>query len=90
MAGGHTHQQMLRRFCDALIINPGSVGMPIARDASNQVRRPPWSEYVIVDSRSANNAIEFRRVPLDVNAVVRAARASGMPQIEWWAGEWLG
>lgn len=89
MAGGHTHQQMLRRFQNAFVINPGSVGMPITRDASNQVRRPPWSEYAILDSRGANTAIEFRRAPLDVTAVVRAARASGMPQIEWWAGEWL-
>jgi putative phosphoesterase len=88
MAGGHTHQQMLRRFCDALVINPGSVGMPMARDARGHLHRPPWSEYAIVDSRGENLAIEFRRVPLDVNTVVRAARESGMPGSESWAGEW--
>ncbi|MBI5303671.1 MAG: metallophosphoesterase family protein [Chloroflexi bacterium] len=89
LAGGHTHQQMLRRFRDALVINPGSVGMPMERDALGQLRRPPWSEYAILDSRDQNIAIEFHRVPLDVNAVVRAARESGMPHGELWAGEWL-
>ena len=89
MAGGHTHSPMLRRFRDALIINPGSVGMPMERGATReQDRRPPWSEYAIVESRGANLAVEFRRVPLDVGAVVRAARESGMPHVEEWVGEW--
>lgn len=89
MAGGHTHQQMLRRFRDVTIINPGSVGMPVVRGATSaQDRRPPWSEYAIVDSQGENLAIEFRRVPLDVPAVVRAARESGMPQVESWVAGW--
>src|SRR5690348_7896377 len=29
LAGGHTHQQMLRRHRDMLIMNPGSVGLPV-------------------------------------------------------------
>ncbi|MBI5034251.1 MAG: metallophosphoesterase family protein [Chloroflexi bacterium] len=85
MAGGHTHQQLLRRFRDVTIINPGSVGMPMVQD-----RRPPWSEYAIVDSHGENFSIEFRRVPLDVRAVVQAARDSGMPEFEMWAGSWAG
>jgi len=90
LAGGHTHTQMLRRFRGACVINPGSVGMPIERGATRaQDRRPPWSEYAIVESRGDNLAVEFRRVPLDVGAVVRAARESGMPNVEVWAGEWL-
>ncbi|MBM3127427.1 MAG: metallophosphoesterase family protein [Chloroflexi bacterium] len=91
MAGGHTHTQMLRRFRSALVINPGSVGMPMERGATRaQDRRPPFSEYAIVDSRGDDLAVEFRRVPLDVGAVVRAARESGMPNVEVWAGEWIG
>lgn len=31
MAGGHTHTQMLRRYRDTIIINPGSVGLPFER-----------------------------------------------------------
>jgi putative phosphoesterase len=29
LAGGHTHRQMLRRFESCLLINPGSVGLPL-------------------------------------------------------------
>jgi hypothetical protein len=28
MAGGHTRQQMLRRYEDAVLVKPGSVGLP--------------------------------------------------------------
>jgi hypothetical protein len=63
--------------------------MPIERGATReQDRRPPWSEYAIVDSRGDHLAVEFRCVPLDVRAVVHIARESGMPHIEMWAGEW--
>ena len=89
MAGGHTHQQMLRRYRDAFVITVGSVGMPFERGSiNNQDRHPPWGEYAIVDSRGKKLAVELRRVPLDVNAVVHAARASGMPHIDTWVGEW--
>jgi putative phosphoesterase len=90
MAGGHTHVQLLRRLRDMLVVNPGSVGLPVEAGATReQNRRVPWSEYAIVESRGENLAVEFRRVPLDVGAIVRAARASGMPNAEVWAGEWL-
>ncbi len=90
MAGGHTHAQMLRRFGDTLLVNPGSVGLPVKVGATPEMnRRVPWSEYAIVASRGDDLAVEFRRVPLDVSAVVRAARESGMPNAEEWAGEWI-
>jgi predicted phosphodiesterase len=89
MAGGHTHAQLLRRFREVLIINPGSVGLPVEVGATREKnRRVPWSEYAIMESRGENLAIEFRRVPLDVSAVVRAAWESGMPNAEEWVGEW--
>ena len=80
MAGGHTHTQMLRRYKDMIIINPGSIGMPIARSA--------WGEYALVETRDGGSTVEFRRVPFDVSALVQSARESGMPQFEWWAGAW--
>lgn len=90
IAGGHTHQQMLRRFRDVTMINPGSVGLPVVIGATPaRDRRPPWSEYAIVYSRGDELAIEFLRVPLDVNVVVRAARASGMPNVETWLSGWV-
>ena len=89
MAGGHTHAQLLRRFQGVLFVNPGSVGLPVEVGATREKnRRVPWSEYAIVESRDGRLAIEFRRVPLDVGAVVRAARESGMPNGEEWVAEW--
>ncbi len=82
--------QMLRRFRDMCIVNPGSVGMPMERGTTReQARRVPWSEYAIIDSHGENLSIEFRRVSLDVKAVVQAAHANGMPNVELWAGEWM-
>ncbi len=88
MAGGHTHTQMLRRFQDWLLINPGSVGMPMQRDAKGRLHRPARAEYAIVRADGDDFGIEFRRVPLDVDAVVCAIRESGMPHGEKLVGEW--
>ncbi len=67
MAGGHTHTQMVRRFEDRVILNPGSVGLPSedlpgsglpgsglpgsGLPGSRGRRRPPWAEYAIVSWR---------------------------------------
>jgi hypothetical protein len=44
---------------------------------------------VLFEPRAASLAVEFRRVPLDVGRGIRAARASGMPNVEVWAGAWM-
>lgn len=88
LAGGHTHVPMLRRYRDALIINPGSVGRPFEVSGSGRERKPPWAEYALVDWDRGRLGVEFRRVPVDIAAVTRAARASGMPHSEWWARNW--
>ena len=31
LVGGHTHLQMLRRFGQSVIVNPGSVGQPFSQ-----------------------------------------------------------
>ena len=80
MAGGHTHTQMLRRYKDMMIINPGSIGLPLVRNA--------WGEYALIEIREGRLAVEFRRVPFDLSALLQSARESGMPQFEWWAGDW--
>lgn len=90
MAGGHTHTQMLRRYRDMLLINPGSIGMPIVRgETPAQNWRPLWSEYAIIHSQNGNLGIEFRRVPFDVDAILRSIRTSGMPHSELLAQEWV-
>jgi putative phosphoesterase len=66
MAGGHTHIQMLRQHRGALLVNPGSVGMPFEMFVSGG---PPrilaHAEYATVDSRSGSVSVTLHRVPLD-------------------------
>ncbi len=88
MAGGHTHTQMFRRFQHSILINPGSIGMPFQRDASRKQSRPPFAEYAILNADGDALAIEFRRVAVDVDAIARAIRESGMPHAEKLANEW--
>ena len=89
VAGGHTHTHMLRRFRETTVINPGSVGLAIERGAlTGEVRNPPWAEYAVVGLEDGELRIEFRRVPFDVGELVRAARESGMPHVEWWISHW--
>jgi predicted phosphodiesterase len=89
MAGGHTHEQMLRRYRETIIVNPGSVGLPFERGpGADQVRNPPWAEYALVSRESGILRIELRRVPIDVGAIVRAIRESGMPHADLYAQDW--
>jgi len=83
-AGGHTHQVMLRRHHAALVINPGSVGMPFELLDDGTFRNPPVAEYAIVDERD----VEFRRVPVNVAAVTTAAMRTDMPHSGWWVRDW--
>lgn len=85
MAGGHTHTAMLRRHRGSLVINPGSVGMPFEQVTGGGFRNPPWAEYAIVSGAQ----VEFRRVPVDVDAIASAALASGMPNAGWWVKDWV-
>jgi putative phosphoesterase len=82
-AGGHTHVAMLRRHQQAIVLNPGSVGLPFEA-AGDEIRNPPWAEYAIVRARD----VEFVRVPVDVGAIVAAAR--DMPHAAWWIKDWGG
>ena len=91
LAGGHTHQQMLRRHRDMLILNPGSVGLPVdSVPFSTEARNPPWAEFAVLTSgEDGSIGIELRRVPFDVTAHLAATRASGMPNAEWYAKDWI-
>lgn len=88
MAGGHTHAQMVRRFSDMLLINPGSVGRAyeIAPD-DGKARELPWAEYAILTADGTDLAVELRRTPYDHSALADLAFASGMPHVDWWMGE---
>lgn len=90
LAGGHTHQQMLRRHRRALVVNPGSVGLPVDRvPADSSARNPAWAEFAVLTSDDDGSLrVELRRIPFDVQALLSAARQSGMPHAEWYVADW--
>ena len=96
LAGGHTHTQMIRYHADSTMINPGSVGAPI--HARERIRRatqrppndlpdreyPPWAEYGVIAWENRSLRIELRRVPIDIDLLVKKTHESGMPHADWW------
>jgi putative phosphoesterase len=72
---GHTHEPMVRRLDDALLVNLGSVGNPRAPDL-----RASW---VLLESSVAGLAIEHRRVSYDHAAFMESVRRSGHPAAEF-------
>lgn len=90
LAGGHTHVQLARRRGEGVLVNPGSVGLPLHAEAgtgsltAREPRLPRFAEYALVEA-DAEIAVELRRVPVDGGALERAGQASGMPHPDWWA-----
>lgn len=90
MAGGHSHTPLLRRYRGALLVNPGSVGLPFELPRGREeARNPPWAEYALLEVHAGAPSITFRRVPYDIKPLLRAAESSGMPHAGWWAQGWL-
>ncbi len=87
LAGGHTHFQLVRRHGDAVLVNPGSVGLPFYR-REPVMRIAPWAEYGIVTVEDGRLSVELRRTAFDADELVRLIVASGMPHAEWWASLW--
>ncbi|MEO2004360.1 MAG: metallophosphoesterase family protein [Candidatus Poribacteria bacterium] len=69
MIGGHTHEQMLRRHGDMLVVNTGSVGMPWMLPFDGWDTGCPsiaaWAEYAVVNADTHSVAVELRRVALN-------------------------
>lgn len=90
MAGGHSHQQGMRRVRDIILINPGSIGATYEKTASGY-RRPWHAEYAVIEATAIGNlSIDLRRTAYDVEAHLQAYAASGMPHAELWIDEWRG
>ncbi len=83
-AGGHTHLQLVRRFDGSLLVNPGSVGVPLAADATWSTPAPV-AHYAVV--RVADGVVDAvpRCVEVDTTTSVAAAGASGIPYGDDWA-----
>jgi predicted phosphodiesterase len=87
--GGHTHQQLLRRYRDALVINPGAVGF--AKDAiapAALIRNPAWAEYAVIVSDGDRFDVSLRRAPFDREALFAAFDTTGIPRAHWRKGGW--
>jgi predicted phosphodiesterase len=88
-AGGHTHQQLLRRHHDALVLNPGAVGF--AKDAippGAPIRNPSWAEYAVISCDGARLDVSLRRTPFNLDALFAAFDTSGIPRAQWRKGDW--
>jgi predicted phosphodiesterase len=81
LAAGHTHLQLLRRHHDSLLVNPGSVGLPLGAITGPAPPLPVSAEYALVTVNDGDVEVAFRRLPIDVEAL-RAASAA-MPQATW-------
>lgn len=89
VAGGHTHQQFVRRLGDALFLNPGSVGLSYdLQRPEGALRADPWAAYAVVTTGGGRLSVELVRVPLDVGAVAEVTLASGMPYAVELAARW--
>lgn len=88
LAGGHTHVQMVRRYGEKVIINPGSVGLPFEQLANGAARNPPWAEYALLTWEAGRLSIDLRRTRVDVAEIRRSVEVSGMPHAEWWLEDW--
>lgn len=83
-AGGHTHLPLVRRLEGALVVNAGSVGLPLVPEVPAP-SAAPFAEYAIVSVVDGVVDAEMRRVAVDTGAASAAARESGMPYGDQWA-----
>jgi predicted phosphodiesterase len=80
LTGGHTHAQQIRRNGELFFFNPGSVGFAYSHNQpDDQFHADPWAEYAILTVEDGQTSLEFRRVPFDVNELIRIYRDSGRP-----------
>jgi predicted phosphodiesterase len=85
LAGGHTHVQFMRRIGaeGRFHFNPGSVGFAYSHhQAEEGFQADRWAEYALLISEGDRLALEFRRVPFDVAALLAAYRSSGRPHAD--------
>ena len=87
VATGHVHLQWLRRFGPTLWLSAGSIGLVWEhREPLEEIPFHPVAEYALVDGDSL--AVEFRRIPFDVEELIEDARVKHFPDFERWASQW--
>ena len=79
-AAGHSHEQMLRPWKKAVIINPGSVGMPFSSEATmSNIILNPWAEFATVESQNGNVTCAFHRVPYSLERLSEILHSVDLP-----------
>jgi len=69
---GHSHEPFVRRIGKTYFVNPGSVGRPEGGD---------WqASYSLLAIADGDVKVGHRRVPYDIERVVRAVHAAGLPK----------
>ena len=89
LVGGHTHIQMIRRYDESVIVNPGSVGLPFREWWPRPIRISHWAEYGVIGGENGRLSLDLRRTAYDVEAFLKLSLESGMPHAQWWADCWL-
>jgi len=69
LVGSHTHRPLLRRWGHYLVLNTGAVGSPFNGD--------PRAQYLLLTLEDGAWETQFRRVPYDREAALRAFSESG-------------
>lgn len=83
LTGGHTHLQYIRRLGNSFYFNPGSVGFAYSHAQSEEnFKADDWAEYAVLTVEGERTALEFRKVPFDVQAVIKSYWESGRPFAE--------
>jgi putative phosphoesterase len=97
LAGGHTHQQMVRRFRSSTIVNPGTVGLPFdaaplawppTLEEQASIRNRPAAEYALLTVEEGRFSIDLRSTAYPLDDLIALARGSGMPHADRWAADW--
>ena len=83
--GGHTHEQFIRRYGEARIMNPGSVGLPFIMKGSDGLNICV-AEYALLEVIDAQPNVTFRRIRYDPKALEKAAHKSAIPHAVRWIG----
>ena len=89
LLGGHTHLQMIRRYEDAVIVNPGSVGLSFREWWPRPIRIAAWAEYGVLSYEQGKLSVDLRRTAFDVDSFLEYSRESGMPHADWWISCWI-
>lgn len=91
VAGGHTHVQMLRTESGRTLLNPGSIGLGGTGPGTPDLppsRPAGGAELAVMEIVEGAVSVAYHHLPLDVPAMIAAAREPGMPDLDGWAALW--